>query len=230
MPRALSVLAALVLTVSPGIAQSGGDAAPETRVFAVTYVEIVPSGRATATAAFRQYRLASLADGGDIAIFEQIGRPGHFVVLERWIDQKAFDAHAGSARTRQLQSTLDPIRASHYDQRPYKMFASATAPPQKPNAQMIYAVAHVDIAPQSKGDAPGLLKQLVQDSRQEAGHIRFAVLQHAMRGNHFTIVEAWQNDKALEAHAAATHTRQYREQIGPLTGSPLDERLFRMIE
>ena len=32
-----------------------------------------------------------------------------------------------------------------------------------------------------------------------------------MRANHFTVVEAWQNQKALDDHAAAAHTRQYRD-------------------
>ena len=48
--------------------------------------------------------------------------------------------------------------------------------------------------------------------------------------NHFTIVESWENPAAAEAHAAAAHTKQYRLEIQPLSGSPLDERTFRGVE
>jgi quinol monooxygenase YgiN len=53
------------------------------------------------------------------------------------------------------------------------------------------------------------------------------VLQHTMRGNHFTVIETWRNQAALDAHVVAPHTRKYRDDILPLTGSPLDERVFR---
>ena len=53
---------------------------------------------------------------------------------------------------------------------------------------------------------------------------------HAMRANHFTVIEAWQNDRALEAHAAAAHTKQYRDGLAPISGSPLDERVYKLIQ
>ncbi len=61
------------------------------------------------------------------------------------------------------------------------------------------------------------------------GNLRFDVTQSAMRANHFTVIEAWQNQKALDAHAAAAHTKQYRDTLQPMAGSPLDERLYRAI-
>ena len=48
-----------------------------------------------------------------------------------------------------------------------------------------FVVAHVDVAPNTQ--APALLQQLAEASRQEPGNLRFDVLQHAMRGNHFTV-------------------------------------------
>ena len=51
-----------------------------------------------------------------------------------------------------------------------------------------------------------------------------------MRANHFTIVEAWQGQSALDAHAAAAHTRQYRDTLQPMAGGPLDERLYKAAE
>ena len=51
-----------------------------------------------------------------------------------------------------------------------------------------------------------------------------------MRANHFTVVEVWENQKALDAHAAAAHTKQYRGVLQPISGSPLDERVYKTVE
>jgi quinol monooxygenase YgiN len=58
----------------------------------------------------------------------------------------------------------------------------------------------------------------------------FDVVQHTMRANHFTVIEIWENQRARDAHAAAVHTRQYRDVLQPMSGSPLDERLFKAVE
>jgi len=55
-------------------------------------------------------------------------------------------------------------------------------------------------------------------------------LQHTTRANHFTVIETWENRKALDAHAAAQHTKLYRDRLQPMSGSPLDERLYKAVE
>jgi len=92
----------------------------------------------------------------------------------------------------------------------------------------VFVVTHVDVSPSPQ--VAGLLQRLAEDSRKDDGNIRFDVLLHTMRSNHFTVIEAWRNRQALDAHAAAAHTREYREALGPLLGSPLDERLFERIQ
>jgi quinol monooxygenase YgiN len=88
-------------------------------------------------------------------------------------------------------------------------------------------VSHVDFAGAGAlAAAPGMLQQLADASRKEQGNLRFDVLQHVMRANHFTIVESWASQAALDGHAAAAHTRQYRDALQPITGSPLDERVY----
>jgi quinol monooxygenase YgiN len=129
---------------------------------------------------------------------------------------------------KELISKLQAVRVSEYDQRPYKTLAVGPSPASS-NDRSIYVLTHVDIAgPQA--DAPGLLKRLAEESRKDEGNLRFDILQHSARANHFTIVESWQSQKALEAHAAAAHTKQYRDALAPMTGSPLDERTFTHVE
>jgi len=200
-------------------------------VYGVAYVDVMPSARSAAVAAFKTYRDASSREGGHVRIdlYDQIGRPGHFVVVEAWRDQSAFDAHAGSAATKQFQQALTPVRVSGYDQRPYKALSVAT--PRASAGSAVHVVSHVDFAGAgAQAAAPGMLQQQADASRREQGNLRFDVLQHAMRANHFTVVESWASQAALDAHAAAAHTRQYRDTLQPVTGSPLDERVYTAVE
>ena len=200
-------------------------------VYAVAYVDVMPSGRSAAVTALKAYRDASSREGGHVRIdlFDQGGRPGHFVVVERWRDQSAFDAHAGSPATKQFQQAIDKVRVSGYDQRPYK--ALSIAAPRASAGSAVHIVSHVDFAGAgAQAAAPGMLQQIAEASRKEPGNLRFDVLQHAMRANHFTVVESWASQAALDAHAAAAHTRQYRDALQPITGSPLDERAFVGVE
>jgi quinol monooxygenase YgiN/beta-lactamase superfamily II metal-dependent hydrolase len=194
--------------------------------YAVSYVEVMASATTKAVAAMKQYRDANRGRDGFVRVdlFEQIGRPGHFVLYEVWRDQAAFDARGASQQ--QLDDALAPIRVSGYDQRPYKTIAVGTAPAA--NARAVSVVSHVDVTPDPK--VAGMLRRLAEASRMEDGNLRFDVVQHLMRANHFTVIETWRDQKALDAHVAAAHTRQYRDEIQPMTGSPLDERVYKSVE
>jgi quinol monooxygenase YgiN len=52
------------------------------------------------------------------------------------------------------------------------------------------------------------------------------VFQQKSRPNHFTVVEAWGNRKALADHVTAAHTRAFRQQLLPMAGALYDERLY----
>ena len=226
-PFVLSVLLVAVgFAHGPAVAQTA-----DTTVYAVAYVDIQTSGRAAATAAFKAYRDASGKENGHIRVdvYEQTGRPAHFAVIEAWRDQAAFDSHASGAARKQFQQAIDDVRVSGYDERPYKTLSAG--PPRTASAAAVHVVSHVDFAGAgAQAAAPGMLQQMAQASRAEAGNLRFDVLQHAMRANHFTVVESWASQAALEAHAASMHTRQYRDALQPVTGSPLDERVYAAIQ
>ena len=199
--------------------------APDTTFYAVSYVETAAASAGAANAALRAYREATSKQDGAVAAeaFEQIGRPGHWVLIETWRDQKAFDARDAAVQQKLLDALM-AIRVSGFDQRPYKTIAVAPAKPGgTPNA--VSVISHVDVAP-NPAVAP-MLAKLAADSRQEPGNLRFDVLQHTMRANHFTVIETWRDQTALDVHAAAAHTKKYRDEVQPLTGSPLDERVFK---
>jgi quinol monooxygenase YgiN len=220
MAAYLTLLVALAI---PLRAQAPAGAA-NTR-HAVAYVEVQADSAGPMRSVVDRYRQASRMENGfgGIELLQQGGNAGLFVLVEQWRDQAAIDAHAQSTATKQFRDALTPLRVTGYDERPYKDFANG--PVNAASAEAVYVVTHIDIAP--PGDAGPLLKRLADESRGESGNLRFDVLQHAQRANHFTIVEAWRTRAARDRHVAATHTRAYREALQPLIGSPLDERLMR---
>jgi quinol monooxygenase YgiN len=107
--------------------------------------------------------------------------------------------------------------------------AKLSAPQEPGTRDRIYVVTHVDTLP-SNGPAGKLLQQYAADSRKDKGAVRVELYMQISRANHFTLVEVWENQQAFEAHEAAAHTRQFREQIQPMLGSPFDERLHQIVE
>jgi len=215
-------LLCVLLAMGPSIAQSQ-NAAPDAATYAVAYVEARAAAAAGARTALEAYRDAIEKQGSArVEAFEQVGRPGHFAIFERWRDQAAFDARDGTARKRLLDA-LEPIRVSGYDERLYKTLSTAPAVVAFERAT-VYVVTHVDVIPNPQVAA--MLQRLAEASRKEPGNLRFDVVQHAMRANHFTVIERWRDQAAHDAHVAAAHTRQYRDELQPLAGSPLDERVY----
>jgi quinol monooxygenase YgiN len=221
----LFVAARAIGAQAPAQAPAGGEA------YLVAYVDFLPPARTATVAALKQYRESSGKEDGAVAIdmFEQVGRTAHFVIVERWRDQAALDAHRMTAHAKQYQAALQPLRVSGYDERPYKTLSVGPSTPAR-GGRPVYVVSHVDIGGGVQADAPGLLRRLAEESRREQGCLRFDVLQHAVRANHFTVVEAWRDQGAAEAHASAAHTKAYRDTLQPIAGSPLDERVFTAVE
>ena len=219
------------LLISPAFgSQARSEPSTPTTFHSVFYVEVdaTASAQTTALAALKQYRNANAREDGfeKMELFEQAGRPGHYAGIETWRDQQAFDKRTADIQ-KQFLDTIKAIRLSDLDRRPYKTLtvnpASGTV-----NGQTVFVITHVDVSPSPQ--VALLLQRQAEESRKDEGNLRFDVLLHTMRSNHFTVIEAWRNRKALDAHAAAAHTRQYREALGPMLGSPLDERLFERIQ
>jgi quinol monooxygenase YgiN len=94
----------------------------------------------------------------------------------------------------------------------------------------IYVVTHVDIVPTDAAAGTKLVQQYLLDSRKDKGLVRIEAGAQISRTNHITMVEVWQNQKALDEHIAAAHTREFRQKIDPTLGSPYDERLHLNLE
>ena len=228
--RLIAVFLLLMMAYPAAQAPAPAPAPAAPARFAVVYVDIRPSARNAMAAAFKAYREASSRETGyeRVELFEQPGRPGQYIVIEAWREPADLEAHRGAAHVKTYRDAVDAIRVSGYDERPYRQLSVAA--PAAVRRGAVHIVSHVDIGGGQQSNAPALLTQLAEDSRKERGNLRFEVVQHAMRANHFTVMEAWASEDDLAAHAAAAHTRKYRDTLQPISGSPLDERVLRAVE
>jgi quinol monooxygenase YgiN len=208
-------------------ADGSGDGA----VYVVAYVEVMPPSTAEAAALLRQHREASRTDAGlvRLEVLQQRHRTDHFAIVETWQDQKALEAHGSAAHTSALHERLQPLRTSPYDERLHQGLSLAATPASSVSGA-IYVLTHADAIPPAKDDAMVALEQLAEASRGDDGGLGFEVLQQRSRLNHFTIVEVWRDQRSLEAHAMAAHTRRFREQFQPMSGSLYDERLYQALD
>jgi len=230
LPYISMFLATIAISLAGGSASQSQTTVPAVSTFhAVSYFEVLPAGpsRTAALAAMKAYNAGIRTQDGFVAFesFEQEGRAGHFLMFETWRTQDAFDKRSQAVQ-KAFTDALQPVRVSDIDRRPYMVLT--VGPRGKTTDDTMYVITHVDASPTPQ--LPMMLQRLAEDSRRDAGNLRFDIYQHTMRANHFTIIEAWRDRKALDAHIAAAHTKQYREDFAPMAGSPVDERLFEAIK
>jgi quinol monooxygenase YgiN len=199
--------------------------------YIVTYIEVAPAAKDQAATLMRELAAASRKEAGvtRFEILQRIDRPHHFAILEVWKDQGSQAAHAAAAHTKAFRDKLQGIASAPYDERPHTGLAAAPVQDASAPQGAIYAVTHVDFIPPKKDEGIAALKDLVAPSRQDAGNLRFDVLQQTSRQNHLTVVEIWRDLATLDGHAVAAHTKKFRGDLLPMSGSLFDERLYRVV-
>ena len=226
--RLLLGLAALVSTAVSAAAEAG---AP---VHVVTYIEVAPMAGEEAAALLTAFGAANRGRDGNLRfdVLRRDGWPSHFAILELWKDRPAFEAHESAASARELRGRLAVLLVAPYDRRPLTGFVTGSAGSAEADGSRaaVHVVTHVDVVPPAKDQGMALLKDLAEASANDAGALRFEVLQQNSRPNHFTLVEAWRDRQAFDAHVTAAHTRRFRDALLPLTGSLYDERLYRRLD
>jgi quinol monooxygenase YgiN len=207
------------------------DAQDANVAYVVSYLEATPPATDKVLALVRELGKASRKDGGNLRfeVLQRIGQPNHFAILEAWKDKDAQAVHAAAAHTKQFREKLEPLLRSPYDERPHTALAVGSMQAASAGKAAVYGVTHVDIVPTSKDIGVALVKQLTEDCRKDEGNARFDALTQNSRPNHMTIVEIWQDYKALEAHGMTARTKEFREKLTPLSGSLYDERQYKIV-
>ena len=203
----------------------------EGNIYSVIYVEVMPTSLADGVGALKRYREATRKEDGNLRceVASRIGQPHQLVILAVWKDQKAFEAHRGSANAAQLREKVTAIRNAPIDERVHVGISVGPLRPG-PTGDAVYVATHVDVIPPRKDDGLAAVKQLGDVSRTSADNVRFEVVQQTNRANHFTVVEIWKNAKAVETHSMAEATRQFRDKLGPMSGALYDERMFKAVD
>jgi quinol monooxygenase YgiN len=198
--------------------------------YLATYAEVMPNAVPAGTALLKQYRDASLKEDGNLRfdVLEEIARPNRFVIIEAWRDKAALDAHDNAAGTTQFRDKLKAIQAAPYDER-INNALYVTQGKNESQSGAFFVVTHVDVIPPGKDDAMAALKAMSADTANDPGNISYEVLQQTNRPNHFTVVESWTNRKAIDGHAMAQHTREFREKLMPFAGALYDERIYKAL-
>ena len=231
MRRAFPALLAAVVVGLP--AGTSGQQASSTALHVVSYVEVAPGAERAATGLLRQYRDASRRDHGSLRmdVLQQSGRPDHFVVLESWQDKDAWTAHGAAAHTKQFAAELPLQLVSPVDQR---CSTAWPLPPARPDRRCHLrgdARRHDSRAvPVRRAMRSGLLKRLAESSRK--GRRQPPIRRPGRATDGITS----RLSKRGGISAPWTRTRRpctpssTREQLQPLAGSPLDERVFTVLK
>ena len=226
-PISLLLLGGVMLA---GLIQPAAAQAPASPgVYVVTYFEVDPAAARKSAGLLRQFAAATRKEdgNGELTLLHESGRPGRFAIVEAWRDKAAFDAHGAAMKA--LGDKLQPVFVSPFEVRQFAALATDAPKPAADPGTAVYVLTHVDVFPQGKDEAAGLVKQLAEDSRKDPGAVRFDAVIMDGRPNHFHLIEVWSSRQAREAHALADHTRQFRAKVTPLEGALYDERLYEAV-
>src|SRR5215468_1923335 len=192
----------------------------------ITYIDVAPAAKEQAAGLLRPLAEASRKDAGNM-LFQILQRtaPAHqFVIVATWKDQQALDAHETAAHYKQFRSQLAADLIGPVDDR---LCIPTFVAAQKPGDASVYVVTHVDVPGIHRDKIMPALDALAQHSRKEAGNLRFDVSYQKTRTHHFTVMETWKDQAANDTHELATHTREFRNVLTPITGALYDQRWYK---
>jgi (4S)-4-hydroxy-5-phosphonooxypentane-2,3-dione isomerase len=219
--RSLLTVAFVFAVASAALAQSEA-------IYGVTALDVVPNAASQGVALLKQYRDGSLKQPGNLGVtlLQEADWPNRFIVYEGWKDQAAYEANEKSAHTAELRDKLKPIAASPYDRRNYSVISAGPAKPAA-GGDTVYMQLHLDVFPPGIDATLTAAKAVAEAARKSEGNLRYDVVRSVNPPqSHTTLLAAWQNRKAFDAYEDSAYARQFRDAVGPLLGSPFDDRLY----
>ncbi len=92
---------------------------------------------------------------------------------------------------------------------------------------MITVIAQNQIKTEKLKDFIALVTQLVQDTRKnDAGCIRYELLQDAKTPNLLTMLEVWENQEALSSHMKSKHFQEASPLLADYLEKPGEVHLY----
>jgi (4S)-4-hydroxy-5-phosphonooxypentane-2,3-dione isomerase len=221
--RALLALSFVFAIAGTAFAQAGGEA-----IYGVTALDVVPNAAKDGAALLKAYRDGSLKQPGNLGVtlLQEADWPNRFIIYEGWKDQAAYEANEKSTHTAQLRDKLKPIAAAPYDRRNYSVISVGPAH-SAAGGDAVYMQLHLDVFPPGIDATLAAAKAVAEAARKGEGNLRYDVVKSVdPPQSHTTLLAAWQNRKAFDAYENSAYARQFRDAVGPLLGSPFDDRLY----
>ena len=226
----MSLRFALALLWSIGVVASAQVRAES--IWALTFIEVRVDARGHAGNVLRQHANALREHSswpGQIILLQEVSRPERFVLVEHEKTDVSTDA---AREMRSVTERLTDDLTAPPDLRMNREFVEV-APATGARADVranVYVIAHLDIGPPDRARAEAALRQLSAAARQSDGNLVFDIWQQTDRANHFNLISGWMSESQFHAFAASRAAQEFRQTVGPLLGSPYDERLFRRVD
>ena len=84
----------------------------------------------------------------------------------------------------------------------------------------LHVIAHIRARPEHIHVVREVLTGYVEPTRAEHGCYVYDLLQNRSNAAHFTFVEEWTDEAALDAHSRSPHITAGRERLAGLTAAP----------
>jgi quinol monooxygenase YgiN len=217
----LGIAALFAVAAGPARAQSEA-------IYGVTSLDVAPSAAGQGAALLKQYRNAALKQAGNtgVTLLQEADWPNRFMIYEGWKDQSAYEANEKAAHTAELRDKLKPIAGAPYDRRDYQVISVGPAGAAT-GGDTVYMQLHLDVFPPGIDTTLAAAKAVAEAARKGEGNLRYDVVRSVKAPmSHTTLIAAWQNRKAFDTYEMSPYARQFRDTVGPLLGSPFDDRLY----
>ena len=223
--RCLLGLAVLLAINAKCAAQAQPDSGT---IYGVMALDVPPGAANQGATLLRQYREGALKQPGNmgVTLLQELDWPNRFIVYEAWRDQAAFDASEKAAPSAELAGKLKAMSATPFDRRDYQVISVGPARPTAAG-DVIYMELHLDVFPPGIDPTVAAAKVVAEAARKGEGNLRYDVVKSVKPPlSHMTLIAAWQSRKAFDAYEDSAYARQFRDVVGPLLGSPYDDRLY----
>jgi len=228
---AVVVASALAVAVTAMAASDARAQASADAIYAVTTFDVTPSATVQTIALLKQYREAARKQAGNLSVdlLEEASAPYRFAIHESWSNQSNYDANEKASHTAALRDGLKPIAGAPLDQRAYKPLSVAPARDAGGSSGAVYMVLFLDVFPPGLVPTLAAVKEVAAAARKGEGNLRYDVEQSTRGGNHMTFYAAWQSREDFDAYEMSAYARHFRDIVGPLLGSPYDDRIYAIL-
>ena len=221
--QCLSAFLLVIVAGSGAAAQTAGDA-----IYGVTAFDVAPGAASQGLALLKQYRDGALKQAGNtgVILLQEADWPNRFVIYDAWKDQAAYDANERAAHSAELRAKLASMGGAPYDRRDYRVISVGPAQAAA-GGDTVYMQLHLDVFPPGIEATLAAERAVAEAARKGDGNLRYDVVRSVKPPlSHTTLLAAWQNRKAFESYENSAYARQFRDAVGPLLGSPFDDRLY----